>query len=181
VQSFRADYSWGSEGRFPNPAENTYHPGATECFRSYRKKLTKAERRYVLAPGQQCCYDSVGDLITGGTGAGTPDKVGTAIGEDANGRFDYDLTLVIQHYFEDVRPFEKMGAKAYLRLWPPDNKNGCKSNVVNVTLKRSTTWVASLPGSTVSMHMWRKTWTFEQRKDTPAGSSTVIDELVTGN
>ncbi|MBI4567450.1 MAG: hypothetical protein HY719_03545 [Planctomycetes bacterium] len=60
------------------PLWNGYHPGAENCFRSYP---TPANGLSVNGPGQQCCYDCSGNLITSGSGAGTPDRSNTVYDE----------------------------------------------------------------------------------------------------
>jgi hypothetical protein len=47
------------------PFDPLDHPGADLCIRSTQS---------ASGAGQQCCYDKDGKLITGGRGAGTPDK-----------------------------------------------------------------------------------------------------------
>ena len=57
-------------------ANQTYHPGAQNCYRSpalTEDEVVAAGLDARLRPGQQCCYDPNGNLITSGAGAGTPD------------------------------------------------------------------------------------------------------------
>ena len=70
----------------PEKASGTFHPGAAVCMRSKNAIANGA--------GQQCCYDSDGDLLTHGRGAGTPDQ-SAPIG--ATGR--------AEHFFKDVKPY----------------------------------------------------------------------------
>ena len=93
----------------PEPASKKYHPGATQCMRS--KPKTDG------GPGQQCCFDSSGNLITGGAAAGTPDKVAP------DGPID-----ALKHYRTDVIPFERCGWEKYLEMRPPNNGNKCAKN-----------------------------------------------------
>ena len=107
-----------------------YHSGATESFRSYPAIKTSEGHS-----GQQCCYGTDGRLITGGRGAGTPDKVSTCNGEDAQGVMKTDYGSLWGHYIKDVRPWDRFGGQKdgwvqYNQLWPPNNKNGCDSNVI---------------------------------------------------
>jgi len=80
---------WCSEGA------NSFHPGAKECFREPRGP----------GPGNQCCYDDGGNLITDGPGAGTPDRASPAGGEDDCGdcTWDYGITPGF-HFILDVLP-----------------------------------------------------------------------------
>jgi hypothetical protein len=107
-----------------------YHKGANECFRSYPPIQTLEG-----ASGQQCCYDSNGNLITDGSGAGTPDKVSTCIGENEAGRMLYRYEGVLGHYRKDVKPWDEFGGvhegwKKYNELWKPNNANRCTNNKV---------------------------------------------------
>jgi hypothetical protein len=108
-----------------------YHRGATECFRSYPAVET-AEG----ASGQQCCYDEKGKLITGGCGAGTPDKISTCDGEDENGVMKTRISGLLGHYNKDVKPWDKFGGidsgwVKYNLLWKPNNGNNCIKNIIN--------------------------------------------------
>jgi RHS repeat-associated protein len=95
-------------------ASQTFHPGASWCMRSDTSS----------GPGQQCCYDSQGDLITSGLGAGTPDRQAASFW---NGIF-------LNHYFHDVAPFNiawqldggALGPNlsAYLAVRPPSQGGG---------------------------------------------------------
>lgn len=107
-----------------------YHPGATESFRSYPAVSTSEGMS-----GQQCCYDAEGHLITGGSAAGTPDKISTCDGEDANGVMITRYRSLLSHYVKDVKPWETFGGSDngwvyYNLLWVPDNGNACKTNII---------------------------------------------------
>ncbi|HVA45187.1 MAG TPA: RHS repeat-associated core domain-containing protein [Pirellulales bacterium] len=99
----------------PEEASQTFHPGANECVRS----IPTVDG----GPGQQCCYDAAGTLITGGAAAGTPDEVAPV------GPID-----TLSHYFVDVVPFNWCNAagmlNTYLTWRPPNNGKGCPANVV---------------------------------------------------
>ncbi len=103
--------------RTPSKASKKYHPGATACMRS--KVETKGN------PGQQCCYDAKGKLITGGLGAGTPDKVSP----DADwwGHFKADVEM-----FNDCKKWlgTNWVLSQYLKVRPVNNNNGCPGNVI---------------------------------------------------
>lgn len=107
-----------------------YHPGATECFRSYPSMHTSEGQS-----GQQCCYDSAGNLITDGAAAGTPDMVSTCDGEDNLGVMALKLSGVWGHYNKDVKPWEKYGWERYNSIWKPNKGNKCPSNSVNTSHK----------------------------------------------
>ncbi len=104
---------------------NKYHKGAKASFRSYPSVATSQGHSC-----QQCCYDSAGRLITEGSGAGTPDKVSTCRGEDANGKMKVKYFSLLGHYFKDVRPWEQYGGedsgwKKYNLLWVPNKGKAC--------------------------------------------------------
>ncbi len=94
------------------------HPGAAWCIRSDCPSIENG-------PGQQCCYDASGNLITVGEGAGTPDMVAPC------GLIGYDP----QHIEVDVTSFRfcKMAGMldCYLRHRPPNNGTGCACNPPN--------------------------------------------------
>ncbi|MCC6410694.1 MAG: hypothetical protein IT270_03490 [Saprospiraceae bacterium] len=109
---------------------NKYHKGAVYCFRSYPYVKTEAGKS-----GQPCCYDAEGKLITGGSGAGTPDKISTCSGEKPDGTMLVRESGLWGHYFKDVKPWnnaggEKDGWKVYNKLWVPNNANNCPENVI---------------------------------------------------
>jgi hypothetical protein len=102
-----------------------YHAGALECFRSY-----PAVKTSVGQSGQQCCYDRTGRLIPCGSGAGTPDMVSTASGEDKNGVMKTDYWMLIGHWRKDVRPWTAAGGRdsGWVRYnigHPPDTGLNC--------------------------------------------------------
>lgn len=100
--------------RDPNPADQAYHPGATTCMRSVAP---------CGQPGQQCCYDSKGALITDGPAAGTPDRYAPDC-----------IAGVVKHYFVDVVPFQKCRDAgmlcAYFGFRTPNTGDGCPANQV---------------------------------------------------
>ena len=93
------------------------HPGASVCIRSSN----------LIGAGEQCCYDELGQLITKGPGAGTPDSSTPSF-----------LNLWLNHATRDVEAFHWAQwldgsdgddyLQLYLRRRPPQNKNGCKEN-----------------------------------------------------
>ena len=85
---------------------DTYHTGATECYRSGSPYTSPA-------PMIQCCYDGSGKLITSGRSAGTPDIGGIPFG----------------HVDRDVVSWRRCGWRLYNRyIRPPQNRLGCRSN-----------------------------------------------------
>lgn len=119
---------WCSEGA------NPYHSTSDECFRSYPLALAKCVhsckgryrqqliaqcvRKFPPGPGQQCCYCR-GRLVRDSL-AGTPDKVGFAVGENKDGTCISDPILqVLYHGIVDVLPDYIMSHEDYLREWPP--------------------------------------------------------------
>lgn len=109
----------------------TYHTGAAASFRSYPPVRTPEGRS-----GQQCCYDQHGNLITAGTGAGTPDRKSTCAGETRSGVMRLRIVGILAHMRADVKPWKRYmsespgGWEAYNRSWVPDNRNACPVNVV---------------------------------------------------
>ena len=98
----------------PNPRTWGLHPGAASCMRS------KAASG---APGQQCCYDAKGKLITSGAGAGTPDFVSPQFGS------------YLDHKAEDVTVWgyalEYLGEEyqnRYQQFRPPNQGKDDKGN-----------------------------------------------------
>ena len=101
-----------------------YHLGAAFCMRSKKNKSYGGS-------AQQCCYDSSGELITHGSGAGTPDRSDSGIS-------------ILDHRKDDVIPYDwaisldrKIGrgearsgefTKKYLEVRPPNNGNKCAKN-----------------------------------------------------
>ncbi|MFN9416202.1 MAG: RHS repeat-associated core domain-containing protein [Pirellula sp.] len=103
------------------PRDFGFHPGAYGCIRS------TPEWYDPVKPAQQCCYDSSGDLITSGSGAGTPDvnlpnhKEGEVIPFDCAHHLDGD---------HSKRDYGNQGphVQAYLQYRPPNNGDNCKDN-----------------------------------------------------
>lgn len=99
-----------------NPAGQDYHPGASFCLRGCPT--------YDGGPAQQCCYDTTGNLITDGPGAGTPDATSPC------GLFDLWDTWT--HWEKDVHPFKHCNSAGmldcYLLHRTPDNGNHCGCN-----------------------------------------------------
>jgi hypothetical protein len=102
--------NWGSL----NKANQTYHPGAKWCMRSKGSS----------GSAQQCCYNSDGNLIISGLGAGTPDKQCASATN----------WLYLNHYYSDVRAFNDAwkldrGVQGdyltkYLEVRPPSQGGG---------------------------------------------------------
>lgn len=101
----------------PDDASPTYHPGAGYCMRSQCPAVDGG-------PGQQCCYDAAGSLITVGGGAGTPDMVAPCCWWDA-----------WVHHDEDVESYNRCKAAGMLDCYlfhrPPNNGNGSTCNPPN--------------------------------------------------
>jgi RHS repeat-associated protein len=94
-----------------------YHPGARTCMRSLSTFSSDL-------PRQQCCYDNNGDLITSGTGAGSPDL---NIPDHISGEVDPFYCALI---LDDGRwdgPFVRI----YNSFRPSNNSNNCKANRVD--------------------------------------------------
>lgn len=107
-----------------SPVDNSTHPGCANCYRSLPVPNLK-NALGVLAPGQQCCYDKSGQLITDGSGAGTIDKVNS-------------ISNPLLHFATDVWPSmvcNKAGMTAfYLERRPQDRGptgKPCTDNYIN--------------------------------------------------
>ncbi len=116
------------EGQIPSdwigePAKQEYHLGAATCFRSppvSAKELTAAGLHpELINPGQQCCFDLSGKLITHGLAAGTPDLF------SPSGKMG-----VVAHMRVDVEIFINLGHETYTLYWPPNNGLKCSENKV---------------------------------------------------
>lgn len=101
-----------------------YHPGAEFEVRWHPSISATGS-----VAGQQCTYDSNKNLVTGGLGAGTPDRVSPLLPGGIG---------LIDHWFADVRPFsdDATTCSVYLRNWPPnagESEDGasCDSNIVS--------------------------------------------------
>jgi len=106
-------------GRDRNPILSWFHPGAASSYRSNASFSTVPGS----AHGQQCTYDSAGNLITEGPGAGTPDSWSP----NTNGA---------AHTAYDVATWQLLGWNIYTRYWRPNNGNSCTSNRGDNTLGR---------------------------------------------
>ncbi len=73
---------WTDPGTSPDMG--IFHPGASKCMRSLQPSPG--------GHGQQCCFNSSGNLINRGNGAGTPDHVSPALS-------------VPRHFRDDVAPW----------------------------------------------------------------------------
>ena len=91
------------------------HPGAARCIRS---NFTTGQ------PSQQCCYDSRGNLITTGVGAGSPDR-----NFPNHQRSDIDPWICAAELDgnpEEIKDGPHM--REYLARRPANNSNGCAAN-----------------------------------------------------
>ena len=104
-----------------NMGIRTYHPGAENCYRSSEPLtyISPDNPEKIASPGQQCCYDESGKLITNGPGAGTPDLYSPS-----------DWRNIGTHQEYDVQPYGGMSLEEYHKTWTPNNGNGCPENPV---------------------------------------------------
>jgi RHS repeat-associated protein len=102
-------WTWGP----PGPPEGGWHPNAKLCRRASGKRH---------GPGQQCCYDSSGRLITGGISAGTPDIVSPEWRFHAPDHFDKDVAPAIHCWKGGLYEYY------YLKYRPPNNGKNCPPN-----------------------------------------------------
>ena len=98
-----------------SPFLSTYHFGASDEVRWFPQRAGD--------PGQQCCYDEDGNLITAGIAAGSPDKVSPGSSFPPLG----------EHMEKDVKPWERIPCTQYLRDWPANQGNdpGCPKREVS--------------------------------------------------
>jgi RHS repeat-associated protein len=90
-----------------------FHPGASSAYRSQPREY-RQKGRLITRPGQQCTYDSKGNLITSGPGAGTPDFSSPA---------DF-----LAHQSKDVWTWLVLGWREYSQTWRPNQGKNCKKN-----------------------------------------------------
>jgi len=112
VEQARASSTW-QEDNFLKRALILpfFHPGSATAFRS----ASGYPSRPGTSHGQQCTYDEVGDLITEGPAAGTPDVWSP-------------VTHFTEHQEVDVGPFNLLGWQIYNQYWIPDSGNDCRVN-----------------------------------------------------
>jgi RHS repeat-associated protein len=97
-----------------------FHPGAASSYRSQPREYRQGGR-LITKPGQQCTYDPKGNLITSGSGAGTPDFSSPADGIGSEG-FN-------KHQLIDVwRTWAVLGWHEYSQTWRPNQGKNCKKN-----------------------------------------------------
>jgi len=108
--------TWGAD---KNPALGWFHPGAAASYRSNATYSTGPG----TAHGQQCTYDSAGNLITEGPGAGTPDSWSP----NTNG---------MAHTWYDVASWQLLGWRIYNQYWRPNNGNSCRASRGDNTFMR---------------------------------------------
>jgi hypothetical protein len=94
-----------------------YHPGAAFSVRS--AEPTYITYQTLLGPiryghGQQCTFNTDGELITSGRGAGTPDFFSPATSSG-----------FILHLIYDVLPWWFLGDEEYKRYWIPNGGGSC--------------------------------------------------------
>lgn len=114
------------DGRGAKLVANCFHKGAATCYRSdpyvYSSRYSpsvKTETKTTRYHGQQCCYDRKGDLITNGTGAGTPDFFAPLAGNvDVDEAEDSETWN--EHILFDVLPFMRLTTSAYHQTWKPN-------------------------------------------------------------
>ena len=105
----------------------TWHDNGTGCpfvdLQDYHYgahyELRWSRNNGPLTSGQQCTYTSNGKLITGGLGAGSPDRHGVG-----------GCSIDFDHVAEDVDTWEAYSCISYLKLWPANQGDNCSENVV---------------------------------------------------
>jgi hypothetical protein len=88
-----------------------FHPGSATAFRSAQGFASKPGTSH----GQQCTFDELGNLITEGPAAGTPDVWSP-------------VTHFSEHQDIDVKPFNVLGWQTYNQYWIPNKGDSCSSN-----------------------------------------------------
>lgn len=116
-----------------------FHPGAVVDFRSAKEGVVILNSRSsaqtelpTIYAGQQCTYDSRGNLITHGPGAGTPDIIAPEYTYPGQG-----LVSRESHTYWDVDTFDPNGLLfgvsglpwyEYQETWVPNTGVGCDRN-----------------------------------------------------
>ena len=125
-----------------NTAIAYYHPGATNGVRGAIREQDLAGITISGTPlledqdtGQQCTYDTVGDLISGGSAAGTPD-----LASPFDDKIDLAVTEIsevdFQHFAVDVFPWEVLGWEVAGLFFPPNTGVDCDNFALTlITLK----------------------------------------------
>ena len=104
----------------------TYHPGAQSAYRSAEPVTYQHSALGEMHAGQQCTYDSHGNLITSGSGAGTPDSVSPEFSSRG-------------HFLKDVATHNALGDREYNQTWTPNQGNNCNQRFQNLNdLKNAT-------------------------------------------
>jgi hypothetical protein len=143
-------YKWRFEqakGYVTENLSNIYHPGGSYEYRSRKEAVRPFSATHnpssgkldPIMPGQQCVYDSSGNLITHGPAAGTPDAYspnvtydlqGSALGRAISGKTN-------SHTYWDVVTSDPNGLRfgkngltwtEYHETWVPNNVNRCQKN-----------------------------------------------------
>lgn len=138
-----------------------FHLNAVNCIRS--KKYSGGDR-----PGQQCCYNSRGDLITKGLGAGTPDYFAPGSSNKLHEKFD-------------VWTWTKLSHNEYQSVWTPNQ--GCSSPfrvVVEGNIDWTYTYLWVKKGDTVrfSDAKGTVTWGANGSSSGPNGSKIVAESAI---
>lgn len=95
-------------------ASQTFHPGAKWCMRSSDD---------FGGSGQQCCYDSNGDLVKNGLGAGTPDRRHPNIFWNGLAHYNHDVATFNRAWDLDGGNFGP-NLRKYLEVRPPSQGGG---------------------------------------------------------
>ncbi len=113
--------------------DSTHHAGAVSGYRSANPTEN--------GPGQQCCYDGAGKLITAGAAAGTPDLIAPV-----------SLVTAYAHNIVDVMTWTYLGWPLYNRYWAPNQGpagESCPVNRKSLSLAPSAgeemSWLSVLP------------------------------------
>jgi hypothetical protein len=110
----------------PNTDENQLYEESSwffSCFHPGAEKGVRTSKLYhslvkPIRSGQQCTYDSRGNLITSNAGAGTPDFVSPNSGDTGE-----EL-----HWEYDVFPWTKLTFTEYNSVWKPNQ--GCQQPMI---------------------------------------------------
>lgn len=116
----RIDEALSHDWEISNDYLDCFHLNAANCIRQKRVAEDGA--------GQQCCYHISGELLTDGTGAGTPDYYGPS-----------DNWIVdLDHLEYDVAPWTQLSLNEYHSVWKPNQ--GC-SSPFRVIVDSSIDWI----------------------------------------
>jgi RHS repeat-associated protein len=105
------DFDLDGLSRSPDYLLQVFHFSAKISYRSTPQEFRK-DGKFISKIAQQCTYDSAGNLITKGPGAGTPDFAAAG-----------NQLIALDHLKKDVKTWCALGWEEYNKTWIP-NRGG---------------------------------------------------------